>query len=40
MLELLPYKILLVEDDLVDQIAFKRMVKREKLNYNFQVASS
>jgi PAS domain S-box-containing protein len=40
MLELLPYKILLVEDDLVDQIAFKRMVKREQLNYNFQVAGS
>ncbi len=40
MLELLPYKILLVEDDLVDQIAFKRMVKRERLDYNFEVAGS
>lgn len=35
-----PYRILLVEDDFVDQIAFKRMVKREKLNYNYQIASS
>ncbi|MFK7949740.1 MAG: response regulator [Saprospiraceae bacterium] len=35
-----PYKILLVEDDFVDQIAFKRMVKREKLNYNFKIAGS
>lgn len=35
-----PYKILLVEDDFVDQIAFKRMVKREKLNYNYQIAGS
>lgn len=35
-----PYKILLVEDDFVDQIAFKRMVKREKLNYDYQIAGS
>lgn len=35
-----PYKILLIEDDFVDQIAFKRMVKREKLNYDFQIAGS
>jgi PAS domain S-box-containing protein len=40
MFETSPYKILLVEDDLVDQIAFKRMVKREQLNYDFQIASS
>lgn len=40
MFETSPYKILLVEDDLVDQIAFKRMVKREQLNYDFQIAGS
>lgn len=40
MFETSPYKILLVEDDLVDQIAFKRMVKKEKLNYDFQIAGS
>jgi PAS domain S-box-containing protein len=40
MFETSPYRILLVEDDLVDQIAFKRMVKREHLNYDFQIASS
>lgn len=40
MLDNSPYKILLVEDDLVDQIAFKRMVKRGKLNYDFQIAAS
>ncbi|MFT5833048.1 MAG: PAS domain S-box-containing protein [Cognaticolwellia sp.] len=40
MLETSLYKILLVEDDLVDQIAFKRMVKKEKLNYDFQIAGS
>jgi PAS domain S-box-containing protein len=40
MFETSPYKILLVEDDLVDQIAFKRMVKREQLNYDFQIAAS
>ncbi len=40
MFDTAPYKILLVEDDLVDQIAFKRMVKRENLNYDFQIAAS
>lgn len=40
MFETSPYRILLVEDDLVDQIAFKRMVKREQLNYDFQIAGS
>lgn len=40
MLDNEPYKILLVEDDLVDQVAFKRMVRREKLNYDYQIAGS
>jgi PAS domain S-box-containing protein len=34
------HKILLIEDDEVDQIAFKRMVKREKLEYTFEIAES
>ena len=33
-------KVLLVEDDLIDQMAFKRTVKTEKLNYDYQVAGS
>lgn len=33
-------KILLVEDDLVDQMAFERMIKKNKLPYNYQMASS
>lgn len=35
-----PYKILLVEDDTVDQMAFKRMVRKQKLGYDYQIASS
>ncbi len=34
------YKILLVEDDLVDQMAFKRMLRREKLSYKYDIAGS
>jgi PAS domain S-box-containing protein len=34
------YKILLIEDDEVDQMVFKRMVKKEQLGYDLQVASS
>lgn len=33
-------KLLLVEDDLVDQMAFKRLVKMEKLGYDYQIAGS
>lgn len=33
-------KLLLVEDDLVDQMAFKRLVKTEKLAYEYQIAGS
>lgn len=35
-----PLKILLVEDDLVDQMSFKRMVKTRELPYNYQIANS
>ncbi|MBF0620452.1 MAG: response regulator [Magnetococcales bacterium] len=34
------YKLLLVEDDTVDQMAFKRLVRREKLPYLFTIAGS
>ena len=34
------FKILLVEDDALDQMAFKRMVEREKLPYDFTIAGS
>ena len=33
-------KILLVEDDKIDQMAFERLVKRENLPYDYQVAGS
>ena len=33
-------KILFVEDDEVDQLAFKRQVEKQKLNYDVQFASS
>ncbi|RLC50853.1 MAG: hypothetical protein DRZ79_03740 [Candidatus Cloacimonadota bacterium] len=33
-------KVLLVEDDLVDQMAFKRLVKEEKLPYDYKIAGS
>ncbi len=34
------YKILLVEDDKLDQMAFKRLVKEEKLPYDYTIAGS
>ena len=34
------YKILLVEDDRLDQMAFKRMVKEENLPYDYTIAGS
>ena len=34
------YSVLLVEDDRVDQLAFKRFVDREVLNYDYEIASS
>jgi PAS domain S-box-containing protein len=33
-------KLLLVEDDVIDQMAFKRAVKNQQLNYDFQIADS
>lgn len=33
-------KLLLIEDDIVDQMAFKRMVKTKKLPYDYLIASS
>ncbi|MCT8977394.1 ATP-binding protein [Clostridium sp. CX1] len=33
-------KILLVEDDYVDQIVFKRLIKNEKLNYEYCISDS
>ncbi|MBN1889256.1 MAG: hybrid sensor histidine kinase/response regulator [Thermoflexales bacterium] len=33
-------KILLVEDDLIDQMAFERMIEREKLPYDYTIAGS
>jgi PAS domain S-box-containing protein len=35
-----PIHLLMIEDDIVDVMAFKRMVKREQLNYNYQVTES
>ena len=34
------YKVLLVEDDKVDQMAFERYVKKEKINYDYTIAGS
>jgi len=34
------YKILLIEDDKVDQMAFKRLVQNERLPYDYTVAAS
>jgi two-component system, OmpR family, phosphate regulon sensor histidine kinase PhoR len=34
------YKILLVEDDILDQMAFKRLVKDENLPYDYKIAGS
>ncbi len=33
-------KLLLIEDDKVDQMAFKRLVKNDKLHYDFSIAGS
>jgi CheY-like chemotaxis protein len=34
------FRILLVEDDRLDQMAFKRMVKEENLPYDYTIAGS
>jgi diguanylate cyclase (GGDEF)-like protein/PAS domain S-box-containing protein len=34
------YKLLLVEDDIVDQMAFRKLVKQKALNYDYQIAGS
>ena len=34
------YKILLVEDDKIDQMAFERLVEEEKLPYKYEIAGS
>ncbi len=34
------YKVLLIEDDKIDQIAFKRLVENEKLPYDCEIAGS
>ncbi len=34
------YSILLIEDDRVDQLAFKRFIDREDLKYNYEIVSS
>lgn len=36
----MPVKILLVEDDAVDQMAFKRAVQKEQLDYDYKMATS
>lgn len=33
-------KILMIEDDPIDQLAFKRLVKNEELSYNYTIAGS
>ncbi len=33
-------KVLLIEDDIVDQMAFKRLVKKEELPYDYEIADS
>jgi PAS domain S-box-containing protein len=35
-----PIKILLVEDDYIDQMVFKRLVESEKLNYEYMISDS
>ena len=35
-----PIRILMIEDDVVDVMAFKRMIKSEKLNYDYQITDS
>ncbi len=34
------YKILLIEDDKLDQMAFKRLVKDRELSYDYTIAGS
>jgi diguanylate cyclase (GGDEF)-like protein/PAS domain S-box-containing protein len=34
------YRILLVEDDIIDQMAFKKMVRNKELNYDYLIAGS
>lgn len=34
------YKILLVEDDIIDQMAFKKMIKQNHLNYDLHIVGS
>ncbi|MGZ3862214.1 MAG: response regulator [Bacteroidia bacterium] len=38
--DILPAKVLYVEDDLIDQKAFQRYVKNEHINIDYQIASS
>jgi PAS domain S-box-containing protein len=33
-------RLLLIEDDMVDQLAFKRLIKKENLSYDYEIASS
>ncbi len=39
-MENIGYKILLVEDDKLDQMAFKRLVKEKELSYDYKIAGS
>ena len=34
------YRLLLIEDDVVDQMAFERYVKKEGLPYDYKIAGS
>ncbi len=34
------YKVLLIEDDKIDQMAFERFVEKEKIGYNYTIAGS
>jgi DNA-binding NtrC family response regulator len=34
------FKVLLIEDDKIDQLAFMRLVKEEKLAYNYKLAGT
>jgi len=39
-MENMGYKILLIEDDRLDQMAFKRLVENEELSYDYTIAGS
>lgn len=39
-MEQIAYKILLVEDDIIDQMAFKKMIRERKLSYQYTIAGS